>query len=308
MNKKQKNYLTNMEKKDKLEEIRNELNSLIDKKIEQEKTNALYESVKSLPLFSLTNIFESVSDSLMDSKKGERVIRDYVKTIKENKSLRQAYSIASSIKKPIGIQNTEIFTNVALNSLNECHNSEYRKGVNSLSEVVTRAIRLSNPNSSDFEGLLKEADSEISNNLQYFLNNKPNRTNLTEWSNRMAQVNEFVAGSNILSGNDDNEEISDKEAVCKLKEIAESSEPWMRKSLEKLTEVYLGTKGSKELFEECKEECLTMIEKNMEESNVEEKSRLCEIKDKLDGKQFNENTLQEDVFKMMELTEIINNN
>ena len=78
-------------------------------------------------------------------------------------------------------------------------------------------------------------------------------------------------------------------------------EPWETAVVKDIVACRLGDKDYKALFEEYKQSCLNVINGLTEDSTIESYSQLVEMKDKLESKTYNEETLHEDLFKLSEL-------
>ena len=80
---------SNINEIDTLEKVRNEFNRLVAEKIETHKYNDVLENINTLGLGKIRNLYESISDIMLESDNGIKIMRKYVKTIKENKDLKK---------------------------------------------------------------------------------------------------------------------------------------------------------------------------------------------------------------------------
>ena len=74
-----------------LELVRNEFNRLVNEQIETHRYNDVLENINTLGLGKIRNLYENISDTMLESDNGVKVMRKYVKTIKENKDLKKFF-------------------------------------------------------------------------------------------------------------------------------------------------------------------------------------------------------------------------
>ena len=94
---------------DNLLKFKESLSDVIDKKINSIRLNESVSSIDKMPFLAVTNIFEEVSDKLYETKKGKTLIKNFVKTIKENKDLKNVYKLYSTLKRSTGLENPSLF-------------------------------------------------------------------------------------------------------------------------------------------------------------------------------------------------------
>jgi hypothetical protein len=288
--------------------LKESFNRAIDKRINESKINDAVGTLKDMSFNRLVDIFESISGNLMESKEGEKLIGRYLRLIKENKDLRGIYAVSNYIKKPMGINSSQAFINESISTITEKDKNRIQEGVEKLAEIVKESIGLSAIDFAELEEIFGNTNTMINESLDYIINNKRTSNNLVEWSNKLSNIMEYVDQNNKEMVNEG--DISNKkpeELLSELEEIISNPENqmWESKVLYDISKADLEGTDKNALFEAYKAECLHVIDEVIEDKGIEEKARLNEMKSNLEGKQYNPDTITEDLVKMAELAELM---
>ena len=298
-----KSVLNNSENLSKLKE---EFNLAFEQQIENAKINELMESLYNYPLGSLRNLFESVSSTIYDTKGGKKLISAYINVIRENKSLRTAYSIYEAIKKPKYVTDVKLYLSESFNMGNGISNSEIVKGKKELVSIIAEAIKESGLKYDDVCNVLNE-DKDVNDTIMYMLKTKKTVKNLNERTNRIDKISKWV--SERVPCETIDEGISNKELVENIGDLFENNglEHWENDTIKDLTlSILSGDDGSK-IFETYKNDVINVLTEQIEDekTSVEEKSRLVSMKEGLLQKEFTKDTLAEDLLKLSKLKNVL---
>jgi len=291
----------NLKNSEDLKKLQKEMNTVFENRISNAELNESIEKLDSLSFANLKSIFEAITDKLFESKKGKNYIKQYVKTIKENKSLTNYYIISESITHPKNINNASIFLSESMSLNNNINKELFEKGVEKLSKIVKFAICESQISKEDLEKIITD-NKNLNESLDYILTNKKTLKNVSEYANHISSLNEYIQKHNIIK--EEVEVINAKPLFESLHESFYNNglENWENKAAIDITLCELANGNKKELFEQYKAECLSHIEKMMETDNIEDKSRFATMKEQLMQKEFSEENLNEDILKLSKLS------
>lgn len=95
-----------------LQKFKEEIVKVLDEHIEKNKLNETIENVSTLEFGKIIALYEAISDKLLDTKNGSKIVKNYIKTIKECKDLKNIYSIYNFINNGVN-ENQEVCLNEA---------------------------------------------------------------------------------------------------------------------------------------------------------------------------------------------------
>lgn len=278
-----------------LERLKESLNKTINKRINEQKVNNYFNN--DLNFYTLKTLFECISSNLFDSKNSS--FKKYIKIIKENKDLKLLYSLHERVMNPTFSNSPETVVNSMVKLTETIDKKSLKENEHKLSNILKEGINeCSIPLNIIEESLSK--NKNINESLYFILTNKVNDKNLFEYSNNVHNVLSHI--NENMEEKIDVEEKDFKSLIKDLNENIKSENPW---ETEALTDIALCTisDGSKqELFETYKSACINLLEEKISISkNIEERSRFLGMKNSLERKEFNEDTLNESILKLSEL-------
>ena len=280
---------------DKIRKFKDEVNSLLEEKIREAENEELLENVKKLSLPSLVELFEEVSMGLTDSKDGEKVIRKYVKEIKGNKSLLEAYSFTKSVKSGKSVKDADVYMRLLSNRLYETVKGKL--DTSGLSAIVEEAVRINGVYSGNVRTIIETGGSAINKDIEYLIEGA-NRKNLLDMSNHISSNIENIEkdSGNIMS---ENVVGNSAEIMKELKEM--TSDAYALRLMEQFAE----SDSDKAVFDKEKERCLTMISEVKDRKGDAEKERFASLMEGLSAKEYSSDTFAEDMSRMAELSRLI---
>lgn len=278
-----------------LERLKESLNKTINKRINEQKVN---NSLKeNLNFYTLKTLFECISNNLFDSKNSS--IKKYVKMIKENKDLKLLYSLHERVMNPELNNSPETVVNSMIKLTESIDKKALKENERKLSNILKEGINeCSIPFNVIEESLSK--NETINESLYFILTNKVNEKNLFEYSDKVHNVLSYI--------NENMEEKSElveedfKKLIKDLNENVKSENVWETEALSDLSLCIISNGSKEELFEKYKSTCINLLEEKISLSNdIEERSRFLNMKNSLDKKEYNEDTLSESILKLSEL-------
>lgn len=290
----------NLNKSKDLERLQEEMNNIFEQRIREAVINESIQGVSALPLGTIKNIFESISDRLYSTAEGKKLIGKYIKCLKENKNLRTLYSICDSINKPSYVADVNLFLNEAINYGSNIDIKKLAEEKSKFSSIVVDCIKESKMTNEELTEAIN-ANKDINESIDYLLTNKKSIKTLSERANKTAVLSNYI-NENMPEKSVVEEGKSVKELLNALNETFDASlESWEMKVAKDIALANLSNRSKKELFEGYKAECIKTLDTLMESKNVEDKSRFSTMKSQLENKEFSEETLSEDLLNLAKL-------
>ena len=286
-----------------LELVRNEFNRLVNEQIETHRYNDVLENINTLGLGKIRNLYESISDTMLESDNGVRVMRKYVKAIKENKDLKKVFSFYNFIDN-LDVDSDSRWTYITegLKYLDGIDKRNYKKGVKELGNIVTEGVKISNISRNIIEECINNTNN-VYESVDFLVLEKPTLKNINEQVNAKNNILSFLDNKTIVVRESCESNKTNKELINEInEEMSEINESWMKELIEDITLNNLSNNGNKVLFENYKNDCLMIIENIVNSDNdVEDKSKMYALKEKLGNKEYNAETFNNDIINLAEL-------
>lgn len=282
------------------------LNKKINEHIEKVNLEEKIKEIKNLPFSKLKTLFENISPNLFNTKEGKNVIKQYLKTIKENKELKAIYTFNEVLKEDNTSNDPTAYLMVAT-SLSSTDKKSLNEGMKKLVNIVSEGMRLSNMSVDEINNILEEKN-ELSEAIDYFATHKQTIKNLNEWANKVKVINDYIKGKESSNSTISEATVSKKEILKSLEENInqEGMSDWEKNVVSDVTLLNLSKGNKSDLFEEYKNKCINSINESMKKDiDVETKSRLSLMEEQIKGKKYNEETFINDLLKLSELNSII---
>ena len=283
-----------------LTRLQTEINNVIESHIKQKEKESLLETIKTLPFSKLKNLFESVSDKLMDSKDGKKILKKYIKTIKESKSLKGLYSLHEAINKTNEVKDSSLFLNEALNIVSY-DNINYRNDLKKLGNVVKEALTFADSSVESINECIKTV-SEVSSSIDYLYTNKKTLNNLNEYVENYTNVSKFI-NENKYVKNSGEETIDVNTFITEANELTRTLDSeWCKKLFENIFLSNISGGSNEDLFNNYKTSCLSLIDKNLNEcEDIQTRSTFENMKNNLEKKSFIKENFATDIMNLAEL-------
>lgn len=279
--------------------LKESLNNVIDSRISKVKNDEAIKNINNFSFIECQQLFENIVDKLYDSGKGKSYIKKYVTTLKESKELNSLYRIYDYLRLPNSVKDSKTFVNENINIANSLNKKNVSNGLNELRKCLKESSIYLKLNAEDVNGIL-ENNKELNESINFILNNKKSIKNLEEYTNHVSHVYEHVENNKEIIK--ENSELNNS-SVDDLSELFEShNTEWENKVVEDITLYEIAGKSKEGLFESYKNDCLTLINESLEESeNIETTNRLQLMQEQLNRKEYSEDTVINDILKLAEL-------
>ena len=283
-----------------LELLKENFINVIDEHISREKNRMAISNADSKNVGELKYIFEHVSDKLYNDASGKGLIKKYINTVKENKGLKNFYTLFETIKNINGVNDSSVFLNEAIKLTKKIGANEEKK----LRNVVKEAILSSDMSDDDLNSIMDSYSKNIDKEITTVLLEKCTTKNILEYSNSLDKVRNMLGDRHDVV-NESKE--SPKEIVDKLNGLVdESFEQWERDVIRDISLYTVANKDKSELFETYKNDCINLIKETIENcESVEEKSRFTTMSENLLNKQYCEENFAADMLKLSELKDTL---
>ena len=286
--------------------LKESLNDVIDKRITKMKLEECINSFNSLSFACLNEIFKNTVDKLYETKEGKRLIKKYVKTIKESNDLKKVYSIYNIVNSPNKINDGTLFIKESISLIKEIDKKNYGDSLSSISDIVKECAVSANLDTEAIENIKDKYHGSISESLDYVLFNKMGMNNIVEYTNGLSRITNFINENKKY----ENDLMVEGKSICELigdfdKLFTNDIEIWESTAIKDISLAELSGKDKKGVFEEYKSECLSIIEENLNEKDAENSSRFQGMKEKLLKKEFNSDTIVEDILMLSELKHVL---
>ena len=294
---------SNINEIDTLEKVRNEFNRLVAEKIETHKYNDVLENINTLGLGKIRNLYESISDIMLESDNGIKIMRKYVKTIKENKDLKKVFSFYDFIDKlNVDTDSRWNYINEGLKCLENIDKHSFKMGVKELGNIVSEGVKTSNITRSTIEECINNTNN-VYESVDFLILEKPTLKNINERIDAKRVIDSFLDNKTIIVKESCINDKTNQELISEInEELFEINESWMKELIEDITLNNLSNKDNKILFENYKNDCLMIIENIINNNDeIEDKSKMFSLKEKLGVKEYNADSFNNDIINLAEL-------
>ena len=298
--------VNNKLKTDILLKIKDELGKDLDRRIESSRLSESIESIKGLTLASAMDLFKSMLPMLAESKDGPRLIRKYVKTIKCDKNLREAYSVIKLVKE----ENKFNMSNVVAESIFK-DTMDIKGGTERLCAILMECAMSTGFDSNGLDKAINDSKTQINESIDYLMSKKREIANIREWTENLSTVVSYMENNIVLEEEKKYSPNGDVQSMLnELNDVIKesSSEKWENELLSNLSDAVLNGKSDKEMFEECKAKCIEAIDGAANGTSVENNSRLSMMKESIIRKVYNAETFADDIFKFSEIGHLVSDN
>ena len=275
-----------------LEQIKTDFLSECEKRANKIIASNVIKNVKNFG--GAKSMFESMTPKLLSKKGGKELINKYIKTIKENKSLKTIYTLIEGLNGNTTPESKKRYITEALSLTTPINYNQYVKGVGDILNLVIESSKLVG-DKYVIDNISYDSKSDVvSESLVYLSMNKKSIKNLNEHMGHMDKVSNLFIESKCDVINPDS---TLEEIVTKFN----------TKVNENSVETIFNTNNKEESFKKNKQTCLEMISKhrfNTSDSDIINK--LNEMEEKLNKKEYTYETYTKDMLYMTELQEVLN--
>jgi len=294
--------IKNMSDIDSLIQLKEDINSSIDKRIEE--LNLLNEANKlsEKPFGYLKECFETMAPDLFKFNDGKKIINKYSKTIKENKNLKQLHTVYESVRNISKDSDLNFFFDKFTSQDWNIANTTLKEDVKKLGMIVAEAfLTLNKP-------VLPEENPSLDYAIEYVIENKVSGKNLPKYSAALKIVKEHV----------NKNEISLKESLGKKENIDDKIINMVNEFNEKFNDLeddekaiineIVNSSTPENVFQQYKDNCKAKISEKRnyfeKENDTDSVKRIDTIIEQISKKEYSKDTLIEDICNMIEISNI----
>lgn len=291
---------------DDLERLRNELNKVIGEHISKREKEALIENIGTLGFSKIKEIFECVAPKLIETKKGAKLTRKYVKLMKESKDLKAACNIHKMLREAHSFSDSNMLLSEAISLVKrEVDFKNIDANLNKMASIVSECVVVSEMSKNELEEIINTKNT-ISESIDYLLFNEKTLKNIDNYLENFTNVSTFI------SENKNNEEPviegTPKDVVEEITENVNGADNiWEKKLLEDITLMYLSNGSEHDLFEAYVNKCVDTINSILSESSdVLTTSKMTQMKENLMNKKYMAESFATDMQNLAELNYTLN--
>lgn len=291
---------------DDFQRLKESFDDVMEKKIKKMKLEECVNSFDALPFACLDEIFKNTVDKLYETKKGKKLIKKYIKTIKESNDLKKVYSIYNIINTSNKINDGSLFIKESMSLIDGINKKNYADSLCSVSNIVKECVIAAKIDDEDIESIKAKYNGSVNESLDRVLFGKMNVGNIVNYTNDLSKITNFINENK----KNDNELVNEGKSVAELidefdKLFTNDIKIWESTAIKEICLADMSGKDKKDIFEEYKAECLNIIEENLNVKDTENSSRFQGMKEKLSKKEFNTDTIVEDILMLSELKHVL---
>ena len=239
------------------------------------------------------HVFESIVVPLMNKKGSKGLINAYIKTIKENKSLRTLYAYHEGLNENKTPDSKKFYITEALAISNPINHNEYVKGIGDIVGFISEGFKMLGDEYVLENVAIKPELKQICESLLFLSTTKKNIVNLNEYMAHVDNVTNTIAEAKKEEINTD---LTLSEIVNEMKGKQDAS----------VVDMVFNTDNKENTFNEVKSVCLEMISKQKNTTqDTDIYNKLNEMETKLSKKEYAFETFTKDMLYMTELQEVL---
>lgn len=291
-----------------LERMRDAFIKVLDEHIEANNFQKVINEIPNLNMGEIISLYESISEKLLETNDGRSIIRRYVNTIKENKDLKNVFSLYNYIKTTNINENHELSLNEAISCIGYVDNNNYKKGLKTLAKIVSEGLVKTNVTRTEINAII-ENTNKIYNDIDFIVLNKKTLKNVNEHVLHKDNIINFLKENKVKAVESKPETVlSNKDIINDINEIIGSvNESWVKELIENLTVNNISQLSSQPLFESYKNDCMELINTIIEnDDDIKNKSHMLSMKEGLEKKVYNVETFYTDIINLAELKTTLN--
>lgn len=281
---------------DMAEHSRQEANKLFDEVNNEMSTQDGQDKMRFGESRNFGMLYRIYEDNALDFyTKDQKSLLKLTETIKKNPVLLSEFKTYQAFLYPNGVENPESYVNEAVN-LAERHDVHTLKKANMELLSVMREMGLNE------NVMFSPEEIELFENIEYVITNIPNITNINKYMNVKKSLRECVETRN--TNETKNQDV--KQAVDEAYDgLAQKCSELTKDEIELVESMTSNDKNAERRFNEVKEGLLRKINREIETSNENDKSRWNFLKENIQSKNYNKQTALVDMAEMIEAAGVI---
>lgn len=288
-----------------VESLRNELNEKLNERRLFIESCVLADMLSKKPFGFIKEAFENISPKLFNTKKGKKIIKEYTELVKNTKNLSTLHAIYENLRKADKNSDVDFILNQLIRRDWELDNSTINEDTYKLGRVLAEGVIYLG---TDCSSLLPEENQTYSNAVDYLVENKVTKWNITDYSNAIRIIKEHVSQKENCAPIDLKSVNIDTLAESMIKDFNEKYSDELTEiefdALKKLCE----SEDREKVFNEYKKSCIESLEKVMESynasKNTEAVSKIQNLIEQVSKKEYSLDTITTDISKFVEISNV----
>lgn len=293
-----------------LKETQEKINCEINERLSEMRTNEFGKQLSESSFGYIKNCFEEFTPYLFENKEGKKIIKKYIKTIRENKNLAILHGVYESVRRTGKDTDVNYFINTLVSTEKDINKKTIKEDVKKLGDVLNEAYHIINKNlpekEESLDNILPENKESLNAAIEYVVENKSTTKNLPEFSFAIKTIREDIESrehSLVLS--------KSKDVNTNFDNLVESyNERYndLSDTERKIVNEILSSSDSESVFNKYLKECLNKINEKVNYfisvNDNESVKRLNGIYEQIAKKKYSSETLSEDINNIVEITEL----
>lgn len=232
--------------------------------------------------------------------KNKNAVKDCIKLIKEDKNLLTQFKFCNALKNFNCDTDAMSYVNESLELVSKDINMKTLKESNS--KLANLMIKYNIRPAKE----LNESDIDFANSCNYLLEHKKKLSNLTEFTNNVKVVSDYIVENKKENGKKLNVLAMAEQVEKKLNSLNEDERALVKDIMAVNNSVAESRRQT--LFNKIKNECVEKINKMISENEGDEKERLLNLKETIMLKEYDKNSIVEDIAKLLEIGAVLSDN
>lgn len=259
---------------------------------EEEEMDALYNESRNFGI--IYQVIESNVPTLLETKEGQKALRKIIKTIKGNKILHEQFKAYNNLQPSDKIENVDEYIAESLSLVPKFN----KKDVKENNERLIKLIKKYN-----LDEMIDIDDEKLNlfESIEFVTMNKKSLKNIDDYVNATKMIKESIINLPVSETKD----FSIEDYAEEINNVSENIAKELNSAeIKLLKEVTNG--NSEEYFNECKSKTLSKLDEMISnEKDIETKSRLSKIYEKINNKRYNKKNAIVDIAEMVEMQDAI---
>lgn len=259
---------------------------------EEDEMDALYNESRNFGI--IYQVIESNVPTLLETKEGQKVLRNIIKTIKGNKILHEQFKAYNNLQPLHKINNVDEYIAESLSLVPKFNKKDVK-------ENNERLIKLIKKYNLDEMIDIDDEKLDLFESIEFVTMNKKSLKNIDDYVNATKMIKESIIKMSVSETKD----FSIEDYAEEINNVSENIAKELNSAeIKLLKEVTNG--NSEEYFNECKSKTLSKLDEMISnEKDIETKSRLSKIYEKINNKRYNKKNAIVDIAEMVEMQDAI---